>query len=77
MNPLTRSSTGARPRSGATASASRSIAVTRAPCSANQRVWRPAPQWTVKGGLGTGGRLGVQGGSTDASREVDQKAKKK
>jgi len=32
---------------------------------------------TVKGGLGTGGRLGVSGGSTDASREVDQKAKKK
>lgn len=32
---------------------------------------------TVKGGLGTGGRLGVQGGSTDASHEVDQKAKKK
>lgn len=31
---------------------------------------------TVKGGLGTGGRLGVSGGSTDASREVDQKAKK-
>lgn len=30
---------------------------------------------TVKGGLGTGGRLGVQGGQTDASREVDQKAK--
>ena len=26
---------------------------------------------TVRGGLGTGGRLGVQGGSTDASREVD------
>jgi curli biogenesis system outer membrane secretion channel CsgG len=25
---------------------------------------------TVRGGLGTGGRLGVQGGSTDASREV-------
>lgn len=32
---------------------------------------------TVKGGLGTGGRLGVSGGSTDASREVDQNAKKK
>lgn len=31
---------------------------------------------TVKGGLGTGGRLGVSGGSTDASREIDQKAKK-
>ena len=31
---------------------------------------------TVKGGLGTGGRLGVSGGSTNASREVDQKAKK-
>ncbi len=29
---------------------------------------------TVKGGLGTGGRLGVQGGSTPASMEVDQKA---
>jgi hypothetical protein len=28
---------------------------------------------TVRGGLGTGGRLGVQGGSTDASREVDAK----
>ncbi|HMK60117.1 MAG TPA: SH3 domain-containing protein [Dissulfurispiraceae bacterium] len=26
---------------------------------------------TVKGGLGTGGRLGVQGGQTDASRELD------
>jgi hypothetical protein len=26
---------------------------------------------TVKGGLGTGGRLGVSGGSTGASREVD------
>ena len=25
---------------------------------------------TVKGGLGTGGRLGVQGGMTPASREV-------
>lgn len=30
----------------------------------------------VKGGLGTGGRLGVSGGSTDASREGDQKVKK-
>lgn len=30
---------------------------------------------TVKGGLGTGGRLGVSGGSTDASREVDKKKK--
>jgi curli biogenesis system outer membrane secretion channel CsgG len=30
---------------------------------------------TVKGGLGTGGRLGVQGGSTDASREVNAKTK--
>ena len=30
---------------------------------------------TVRGGLGTGGRLGVQGGSTDASREVDSKPK--
>ncbi|MBO9688607.1 CsgG/HfaB family protein [Roseateles chitosanitabidus] len=29
---------------------------------------------TVKGGLGTGGRLGVQGGSTAASQEVDGKA---
>lgn len=29
---------------------------------------------TVKGGLGTGGRLGVQGGSTPASKEVDQAA---
>jgi curli biogenesis system outer membrane secretion channel CsgG len=28
---------------------------------------------TVRGGLGTGGRLGVQGGGTDASREVDAK----
>ena len=28
---------------------------------------------TVKGGLGTGGRLGVQGGSTAASKEVDRK----
>jgi curli biogenesis system outer membrane secretion channel CsgG len=28
---------------------------------------------SVRGGLGTGGRLGVQGGSTDASREVDGK----
>ena len=28
---------------------------------------------TVKGGLGTGGRLGVQGGSTAASRELDAK----
>lgn len=32
---------------------------------------------TVKGGLGTGGRLGVSGGATDASREAEQKAKKK
>ena len=31
---------------------------------------------TVRGGLGTGGRLGVQGGSTDASREVTQPARK-
>ena len=30
---------------------------------------------TVKGGLGTGGTLGVQGGSTAASKEVDQAAK--
>lgn len=29
---------------------------------------------TVKGGLGTGGRLGVQGGSTPASTEVDRQA---
>jgi len=28
---------------------------------------------TVKGGLGTGGRLGVQGGDTAASREIDAK----
>jgi Curli production assembly/transport component CsgG len=28
---------------------------------------------TVKGGLGTGGRLGVSGGSTPASKEVDAK----
>jgi hypothetical protein len=27
---------------------------------------------TVKGGLGTGGRLGVQGGDTDASKDVDK-----
>jgi len=32
---------------------------------------------TVKGGLGTGGRLGVQGGDTAASREVGSKAVKK
>lgn len=32
---------------------------------------------TVKGGLGTGGRLGVQGGSTPASKEVDAAAKKR
>ena len=32
---------------------------------------------TVKGGLGTGGRLGVQGGSTAASAEVDQQAAKR
>lgn len=32
---------------------------------------------TVKGGLGTGGTLGVQGGSTPASQEVDKKTKKK
>ena len=31
---------------------------------------------TVKGGLGTGGTLGVQGGSTPASKEVDGKKKK-
>ena len=31
---------------------------------------------TVKGGLGTGGRLGVQGGSTDASREISAKKRK-
>jgi hypothetical protein len=30
---------------------------------------------TVKGGLGTGGRLGVSGGSTPASKEVDAKKK--
>jgi curli biogenesis system outer membrane secretion channel CsgG len=30
---------------------------------------------TVKGGLGTGGRLGVQGGGTDASREVTTKSR--
>lgn len=28
---------------------------------------------TVRGGLGTGGRLGVQGGSTPASKEVTPK----
>ncbi len=27
---------------------------------------------TVKGGLGTGGTLGVQGGSTPASKELDK-----
>ena len=32
---------------------------------------------TVKGGLGTGGRLGVQGGDTDASKEVDRAATQK
>jgi hypothetical protein len=31
---------------------------------------------TVKGGLGTGGRLGVSGGSTAASKEVDAQKKK-
>jgi hypothetical protein len=31
---------------------------------------------TVRGGLGTGGRLGVQGGSTAASKEVDAAAAK-
>ncbi|MFN4115972.1 MAG: CsgG/HfaB family protein, partial [Inhella sp.] len=29
---------------------------------------------TVKGGLGAGGRLGVSGGTTEASKEVDRKA---
>ncbi len=28
---------------------------------------------TVKGGLGTGGRLGVSGGETAASKEMDAK----
>jgi hypothetical protein len=32
---------------------------------------------TVEGGLGTGGKLGVQGGSTPASRKVDAATKKK
>lgn len=32
---------------------------------------------TVKGGLGTGGRLGVQGGTTGASKEVDAAAAQK
>ena len=32
---------------------------------------------TVKGGLGTGGTLGVQGGSTPASKEIDKPAVKK
>ena len=32
---------------------------------------------TVKGGLGTGGRLGVQGGDTAASKEIDAKTKPK
>lgn len=31
---------------------------------------------TVKGGLGTGGRLGVQGGDTEASKEIDRPAAK-
>jgi curli biogenesis system outer membrane secretion channel CsgG len=31
---------------------------------------------TVRGGLGTGGRLGVQGGTTDASRGIGDPAKK-
>ncbi len=31
----------------------------------------------VKGGLGTGGRLGVQGGDTEASKEVDRAATQK
>ncbi len=30
---------------------------------------------SVKGGLGTGGRLAVQGGSTPVSREADAKKK--
>jgi hypothetical protein len=32
---------------------------------------------TVKGGLGTGGRMGVQGGTTEASKEVDAAATRK
>ncbi|HBG30041.1 MAG TPA: peptidoglycan-binding protein, partial [Gammaproteobacteria bacterium] len=28
---------------------------------------------TVRGGLGTGGRLGVDGGSTPASREINSR----
>jgi hypothetical protein len=32
---------------------------------------------TVKGGLGTGGRLGVQGGDTAASKEIDAKPSSK
>ena len=32
---------------------------------------------TVKGGLGQGGTLGVSGGSTEASKDVDKKAMKK
>lgn len=39
------------------------------------KVLRNYKAQTVKGGLGTGGRLGVQGGQTEASREVDAKAK--
>ncbi|WP_374592527.1 CsgG/HfaB family protein [Aquabacterium sp.] len=31
---------------------------------------------TVRGGLGTGGRLGVQGGDTPASKELDSRKKK-
>jgi len=31
---------------------------------------------TVKGGLGTGGRLGVQGGKTDAAKEIADPKKK-
>jgi hypothetical protein len=31
---------------------------------------RNCKEQTVKGGLGTGGRLGVSGGSTPASKEI-------
>jgi curli biogenesis system outer membrane secretion channel CsgG len=39
------------------------------------RVTRNYKAQSVKGGLGTGGRLGVQGGSTPASKEIPNKSK--
>lgn len=39
------------------------------------RALRDYKAQTVKGGLGTGGGLGVQGGSTDASKDVDKSMK--